>query len=89
MRGADYLIYLNLGYVYLQKKNPREAQRFCEKAVKMNPNSALGWSNLGLALVRQGEKVGAQRAWERALRIDPKNQQIRKNLQAIGVINDE
>jgi cytochrome c-type biogenesis protein CcmH/NrfG len=55
----------------------------------MNPNSALGWSNLGLALVRQGEKVGAQRAWERALRIDPKNQQIRKNLQAIGVINDE
>lgn len=89
MRNADYLIHLNLGYVYLQKKNPREAQRFCEKAVKMNPNSALGWSNLGLALVRQGEKVGTQRAWERALKIDPKNQQIRKNLQAIGVINDE
>ena len=89
MKGVDYLIFLNLGYVYLQNKNPVEAQRFCEAAVKMNSNSALGWSNLGLALIRQGKKAEAQKAWERALRIDPKNQQIRKNLQAIGVTNNE
>jgi len=89
IEGADYLIHLNLGYVYLQKKNFIEAQRFCEKAIKMNSNSALGWSNLGLALIRQGKKDQAQRAWERALRIDPENQQIRKNLQALGANNGE
>jgi protein O-GlcNAc transferase len=89
MKGTDYLIYLNLGYVYLQKKNPVEAQIFCETAVKMNSNSVLGWSNLGLSLIRQGKKAEAQRAWGHALKIDPKNQQIRKNLEAIGVTNDE
>ena len=66
-----------------------EAQRFCEMAVKINSNSVLGWSNLGLALIRQGKKDEAQRAWERALKIDPENQQILKNLQVIGVTNDE
>ena len=49
----------------------------------------MGWSNLGLALIRQGKKDEAQRAWERALKIDPENQQILKNLQVIGVTNDE
>jgi Flp pilus assembly protein TadD len=55
----------------------------------MNSNSALGWSNLGLALIRQGKKTEAREAWGRALKIDPKNQQIRKNLQAIEDTNNE
>ena len=89
MDGADYLIHLNLGYVYLQKGNSKSAQKFCETAVKMNSNSALGWSNLGLALIRQGKKNQAKMAWERALSIDPGNQQIRKNLQVLGSTDDE
>ena len=44
---------------------------------------------LGLALIRQGKKNQAKMAWERALSIDPENQQIRKNLQVLGSTDDE
>ena len=42
------------------------------KATEANPNDATAWTNLGEALRRTGDLLGAQQAQEKALQINPK-----------------
>ena len=74
---------MNLGFLYLKKKKYDKAQAQSEIAVKLNPKSSTSWLNLGLSYVHQGKITEAREAWNRALDLDPDNEQLINNLKAI------
>ena len=75
--------YVNLGYVYLQKERWADAESACRKAVHINPKSVLGWSNVGLDCVSQGNGGAARAAWEKAAALNPEDGNIRQNLERL------
>jgi Flp pilus assembly protein TadD len=58
------------------------------RATEIDPTYAAAWNNLAIAYEQQGNFVEAQKAYEKAVELDPKNQQIRQNYDLFKEIND-
>ena len=57
----------------------QEARFRFEQATTINPESASAFNNLGVTLEQQGDFGRAREAYERALKLEPKNISIQQN----------
>ena len=58
------------------------------KATEIDPSYPAAWNNLAIAYEQQGNFTEAQKAYEKAVQLDPKNQMIRQNYDLFKEIND-
>jgi Flp pilus assembly protein TadD len=66
----------------------REAQYRWERAVQLDPTYAEAWNNLAIAYEHAGKFDDARKAYETAIKLDPKNMLIRQNYDLFKEIND-
>ena len=59
-----------------------------EKATQLDPTYAAAWNNLAIAYEHEGKFDDAKKAYEKALKIEPKNLMIRQNYDLFKEIND-
>ena len=71
----------NLGLLFLKMKKVDEAVVSFEESVKKNVNNALAYINLGKALIELERYDDALSAYNRALEIDPSNQDAKEAVQ--------
>ncbi len=63
--------YANLGAVYLQLKQEKEARTYFEQALQLNPEQADALHNLGVIALQQDQLETASTYFQRALSADP------------------
>lgn len=80
-----------LGYIWLERGNPKEALPHLQRAVDLDPNDVQAWNNLGSAFGRLEKFDEAKTAFRRALQIDPENKLAREgsSLAAQSVIGKQ
>jgi len=66
----------------------REALYRWERAVDLDPSYAPAWNNLAVAYEQAGQFDDARKAYETAIKLDPKNMLIRQNYDLFKEIND-
>jgi Flp pilus assembly protein TadD len=66
----------------------REALYRWERAVELDPGYAQGWNNLAVAYEQAGRFDDARKAYETAIKLDPKNTMIQQNYDLFKEIND-
>jgi Tfp pilus assembly protein PilF len=66
----------------------REAIYRWEKAVQIDPTYAAAYNDLAVAYEHEGNLPKARDAYEKALKIEPNNAQIRQNYELFKEIND-
>jgi Flp pilus assembly protein TadD len=66
-----------------------EAARHYREALRLQPDNPILYSNLGDALVWQGQTAEAVNCYQAALRLAPDDARIRAKLQALGGGNPE
>ena len=66
----------------------KEATYRWEKAVQLDPSYAEAWNNLAIGYEHQGRFEDAEKAYQSALKLDPKNVLIRQNYDLFKEIND-
>ncbi len=81
-REALARYYANRGAELLRDGKVREAREWSEQAVRIAPEMASGWVNLGVARRRSGDLGGAELAYRQALEVDPKTLSAYQNLAA-------
>ena len=59
-----------------------------QKAVELDPTYAAAWNNLAIGYEHEGKFEEARQAYEKALKLDPKNLLIRQNYDLFKEIND-
>ena len=59
-----------------------------ERAVELDPTYAEAWNNLAIAYEHSGKFDDARKAYETAIKLDPKNTMIRQNYDLFKEIND-
>ena len=59
-----------------------------QKAVELDPAYAAAWNNLAIGYEHAGKFEEAKKAYEKALKLDPKNLMIRQNYDLFKEIND-
>ena len=70
---------VDFGIELAQKALWKEAEFRWEKAVELDPTYSAAWNNLGIAYEQQGKFADALKAYDKAVKIDPKNNFIRQN----------
>jgi Flp pilus assembly protein TadD len=66
----------------------REAVYRWEKAIEIDPTYAAAYNDLAVGYEHEGELDRARRAYEKALELEPNNEQIRQNYDLFKEIND-
>jgi len=66
----------------------REAIYRWEKATQLDPTYAAAFNDLAIAYEHEGQLDKARKAYDKALELDPSNQQIRQNYELFKEIND-
>jgi Flp pilus assembly protein TadD len=66
----------------------REALYRWERAVELDPTYAEAWNNLAIAYEQAGRFDDARKAYETAVKLDPKNTMIQQNYDLFKEIND-
>jgi Tfp pilus assembly protein PilF len=66
----------------------REAIYWWEQAVQIDPSYAHAYNNLGVGYEQEGDLEKARVAYEKALTLAPKDQQIRQNYELFKEINE-
>jgi len=69
--SSRYDTALSLGNMYLDRDRPKESFRFFEQAIKLKPNDARAWVNLGAAFDAAGSTAAAQERYHKALELAP------------------
>ena len=80
---AVALYYSNRGAHLLRDGAAGAAREWLETAVRLDPELAGGWINLGVARRRTGDVAGAETAYGRALEVDPGANSAYLNLAAL------
>src|SRR5947209_8676329 len=78
---TNYQLYTKLGLRHYQDREFGKAEEAFRKAIEYAPERALGYSNLGSALIAQGKLDEAIAVLEKALSIDPDLEAARYNLE--------
>ncbi|MCK5684681.1 tetratricopeptide repeat protein, partial [bacterium] len=65
--------YMQLGYVYMQKKNYPEAERVLKKAISLNGKSSICYDYLGILYYKSGDLKKAYKNIEKAFQLDSDN----------------
>ncbi len=68
------------GCTALLSNDNHEAVRLFRQAVALNDRESAWWFNLGIAYARLGQQQDAFKAWQRALALDPENEEYRSAL---------
>jgi len=66
----------------------REAIYRWEKATEIDPTYAAAFNDLAIAYEHEGMLDKARKAYDKALALDPNNQQVRQNYELFKEIND-
>src|SRR5437016_6646102 len=66
----------------------REAIYRWEKAVELDPTYASAFNDLAIGYEHEGQLDKARRAYEKALELEPNNNEIRQNFELFKEIND-
>lgn len=80
---AVALYYSNRGAEYLRDGRTGEGLELLRIAVRLDPELAEAWINLGVAERRAGNLVAAETAYRRALEVDPSTVTAYQNLSAL------
>jgi len=80
---ASAIFHGNLGGAALRRGDNRDALEQLEIATTLAPDWSSGWVNLGVALVRLGDRDRAYAAYRNALVADPGNASALNNLSAL------
>jgi Flp pilus assembly protein TadD len=80
----DARIWLDLGTLAGQQGDLALARQCLERAVSLAPTNPLARRNLGMAYLGLGDQVAARRAFAEALRLDPNDAEVRKQLERLG-----
>jgi len=78
-KNANYWSYLSLAYSKVPGRF-KEAEEALLTAMKLDPYNAELHSHLGLVYIKAGLKKRAHTAFQKALKIDPKNEKAKKGL---------
>ena len=76
--------YGNLGLVYIELGQLKEARQVLQKSLDINPSYVNGWVHLAEACLKDNDKAGAKSAISQALRCDPGSSSARKVQARIG-----
>lgn len=79
---------VEFGILAAQKDLWREALYRWKRAVEIDPNYAAAYNNLAIAYEHEGQFTEARKAYDKALELDPHNQQIQQNYDLFKEIND-
>jgi Tfp pilus assembly protein PilF len=79
---------VEFGILAAQKELWREALYRWKRAVEVDPSYAAAYNNLAIAYEHEGQFDDARKAYEKALELDPHNQQIQQNYDLFKEIND-
>jgi tetratricopeptide (TPR) repeat protein len=71
---------LNLAALLLRGGQPEEAARHAREAVRLDPELAIGWYDLGLIERQRGDLAAAIAAYRRAIALDPGHPESHQNL---------
>jgi Tfp pilus assembly protein PilF len=66
----------------------KEATYRWQKAAQLDPTYPAAWNNLAIGYEQQGNFTEAEKAYEKAVALDPKNVMIRQNYDLFKEIND-
>jgi len=67
------------GLILAQLGRLEEAQKFCERAIQIDPNHAPAWSDLGFVLQSRHMFAEAEERYRRSVELDPKSAQMQVN----------
>ncbi|HRC87249.1 MAG TPA: tetratricopeptide repeat protein, partial [Thermoanaerobaculia bacterium] len=81
--------YSNRGVEVLQEGKARQAVPWLETAVKLDPQLASAWVNLGVAERRTGDLVAAEAAYDKALELDARSVSAYQNFAALLKLKGE
>jgi tetratricopeptide (TPR) repeat protein len=70
----------NIGVALVRNKREREAIRFYDRALALDPTYGSAWFNKGKALFKQGQEKKALECFEKATKYSPDNQSAWNNL---------
>src|ERR1700740_2975580 len=76
---ADAKSQVDFGINVAQRGLWREAIYRWEKATQLDPTYSAAFNDLAIAYEHEGQLEKARKAYEKALELDPNNQQIRQN----------
>jgi type IV pilus assembly protein PilF len=85
---SDAKAQVDFGVSVAQRGLWREAIYRWERAVEIDPSYAAAYNDLAVAYEHEGELAKAKDAYEKALKIEPNNTQIRQNYELFKEIND-
>ncbi|HON93522.1 MAG TPA: tetratricopeptide repeat protein [Sedimentisphaerales bacterium] len=70
--------YLDLAELYYKSKRFEDAEKVCREGLAILPNNARLHGNLGLLLIRKGDRAQGAAEIRRALELDPASPEIRR-----------
>jgi Flp pilus assembly protein TadD len=79
---------VQFGILAAQKELWREALYRWKRAVEVDPTYAAAYNDLAIAYEHEGQFEEARKAYDKALELDPHNQQIQQNFDLFKEIND-
>ncbi len=85
---SDARAQVDFGINVAQRGLWREAIYRWEKAVEIDPTYAAAYNDLAVAYEHEGQLEKARQAYERALKLEPNNEQVRQNYELFKEIND-
>ena len=76
-------IHYNLGLALFNEDKLQEAEQEYKIAIELDKNASESYNQLGILYAHTNRFDDAEFIWEKGIRIDPKNSDIRDNLEKI------
>lgn len=73
----------NESLISFRKRDYAQTVKLCEEILLLEPEDVLAYKRLGSAFYAMGEKDKAVKMWEQALRLDPKDDKLRRMVESV------